>query len=117
MQRELMARVQMQRAGVPVCLRCVSQVQCFCDKNWWHMDDTCATPGAHEVRYPYACPTDYLYWPGRFTDSPAEHGPAIDFRVPSFLEHPDLPRAVKVCVRSMPTTLRVRYLAELHCTC
>ena len=60
------------------------------------MDETCATPGAHEVRYPYACPTDYLYWPGRFTDAPDKHGPAIDFRVPSFLEHPDLPRAVKV---------------------
>ena len=71
------------------------QVQCFCDKNWWHMDETCATPGAHWMHYPYACPTDYLYWPGRFTDDPDKHGPAIGFRVPSFLQHPDLPRAVK----------------------
>ncbi len=70
-------------------------MQCFCDKNWWHMDETCATPGAHWMQYPYACPTDYLYWPGRFTDDPDEFGPPIGFRVPSFLEHPDLPRAVK----------------------
>ena len=70
-------------------------MQCYCDHNWWHMDETCATPGAHWMHYPYACPTDYLYWPGRFTDEPEKYGPAIGFRVPSFLEHPDLPRAVK----------------------
>ena len=46
------------------------------------MDETCATPGAHWMHYPYACPTDYLYWPARFADEPGKHGP-------------DLPRAVK----------------------
>ena len=60
-------------------------MHCFCDKNWYMTDDQCHTPGANELRYPYACPTDYLFNPADF----------LDFRVHNFLEHPDLPGSVK----------------------
>lgn len=61
------------------------QMSCFCDKNWYMTDDQCHTPGASELRYPYVCPADYLFWPGRFED----------FRVYSFLDHPAMPGSVK----------------------
>ncbi len=72
------------------------QMRCFCDKNWYMTDDQCHTPGAHELRFPYPCPADYLFWPGRAADDPEKWGPPLDFRVYSFLDHPNMPKSVKV---------------------
>ena len=46
---------------------------------------------------PGCSPTDYLFQPDRFRDDPAQFGPPLDFREPSFLDNPRTPAAVKVC--------------------
>ena len=52
---------------------------------------------------------------GRAADDPKTWGPPIDFRVYSFLQHPDLPAAVKVPAGSLCPS-RLRPGLRLHLT-
>jgi hypothetical protein len=77
-------------------LHAFPQMSCFCDKNWYHLDELCRTPGARNMILPVTCPLDYVFMPEHFDDAPEEWGPPIHIRVYSFLDDPRLPASVKV---------------------
>lgn len=83
------------------------QIICFCDKNWYMMDDQCHTPGVQELKYPYNCPMDYIFWPGRFMENNTFFGPPIDYRVHTFMDHPLFPDHVKVSSTWIPRIIQL----------
>ncbi|EFN52091.1 hypothetical protein CHLNCDRAFT_59017 [Chlorella variabilis] len=107
---------QLQQVYVGMALAAVAkrafilpQFQCYCEKIWYSVV-RCRVVDAQTMPLPVPCPQDYLFDPGHYVDFPDAHGPPLNVREASFLQHEAVPDEIKDSV------LTIRPSAELGCT-
>eukprot|EP01065_Artemidia_motanka_P036822 TRINITY_DN4485_c0_g1_i2.p1 TRINITY_DN4485_c0_g1~~TRINITY_DN4485_c0_g1_i2.p1 ORF type:complete len:689 (+),score=169.44 TRINITY_DN4485_c0_g1_i2:61-2127(+) len=59
--------------------------RCYCDRIWNNLNG-CRAPGSERFHLPYYCPLDHIF------DLPKMYAAKLQFRAPSFLDDPRLPR-------------------------